>query len=830
MHFILEINESESPRAAFVGWTPVKCKLTIEGQPANSTIPIKINTGDEGLGGKLSIYISNATSSMPLETITHDLQVDEELIFYVAGKFGHASAAMKDTFLLISSDNSDLKVEKRRIMVRVRKNANSLTGEEIKRFLNSFVSLNIEPPVSEYKGNHTATPSKLLHEIILMHTFEAAYEIHSRESFHPWHRVYLLHLERELQKVDPFVTVPYWKFDEAADNVFTQKFVGRTKESKDRDSGADGKMRPVFDQDNPLYCYKDHTIWGPLRRAYRFTNPANGKPNERIQNQATIIGFSDTFVNWCNFEERRSHNPAHNSFTGHVVDIGKDPVDPLFFMMHSNVDRLWALWQKVYNRFDSGDTNTYPVQSQYQGERGDKWADNNREKFKINDGYYQVDSSDLGNFIEDNLWPWDMDNELSRPWRKWYSGEYGCGNVPQIKIPFPDSLTSNYSQDPPTVKSTIDYQGRIDNDIIMGFDYYDIPYFDHDQHQVPRTPFATIEVKNGIFLNNSLPIPDRLEAAEHVVLHGSENERLGLNILLDQDEDDEIRIYAAGLVDERAERFLDIALDIIPNETESLRLRSDLIHRMLDAKRSSRHYASRKPRFLNTLRGLLRSEHLELREQAIEILSSYEDDEVQEFLTDVINDRENVISKPDAIFYLRQNSKNQHAKLFRNLVAEDEDIEVRRAAVEGLDTDPDSIEFLKELVLNRDESPRVREASALSLHHQNPEMMNDLAAQIIMETKPSSRSSLESFSSDPEEENFKAGLLNMLTYTADISKLKQNDSLRSTLTNASSRSSGEQASTETAGVMTAIPSGDGQDIVKQMAEGLLARLDGDIDE
>jgi hypothetical protein len=34
------------------------------------------------------------------------------------------------------------------------------------------------------------------------------------------------------------------------------------------------------------------------------------------------------------------------------------PKDPLFFMLHSNVDRLWALWQWINRRTDAGSADT----------------------------------------------------------------------------------------------------------------------------------------------------------------------------------------------------------------------------------------------------------------------------------------------------------------------------------------------------------------------------------------------------------------------------------------------------------------------------------------
>ncbi|MBK9719503.1 MAG: hypothetical protein IPO85_18700 [Saprospiraceae bacterium] len=188
MKFILKINGSESEKAEFIGWTPVKCTLTLDGYKGDSPMPMTITTGHYNKTGRIELYLNNSPSELPVQKIQHDFQTRNELIFHVAGKFEHPSVAEKDTFILVKSDNSDLKLEKD-IMVRVRKNANKLSDDEITMFLEAFVRLNSEKAKKEYQGNFTRKPSKLLHEIILMHTMMplmkfiyAPHSIHGTES------------------------------------------------------------------------------------------------------------------------------------------------------------------------------------------------------------------------------------------------------------------------------------------------------------------------------------------------------------------------------------------------------------------------------------------------------------------------------------------------------------------------------------------------------------------------------------------------------------------------------------------------------------------------
>ena len=217
-----------------------------------------------------------------------------------------------------------------------------------------------------------------------------------------------------------------------------------------------------------------------------------------------------------------------------------------------------------------------------------------------------------------------------------------------------------------------------------------------------------------------------------------------------------------------------------------------------------------------------------LRFQAIDILSSNEDPIVQEFLIEEIKkEKSDFISITDAIFFLRQSPKPQHTKLFLELFNQSNDINVRRAAIAGLGSAPESEELLIKVVLDKNEDFKVREASALSLHNLNHELMNDLAAQIIAEPEMGEGIKLfRSVSPDSDEVDFKAGLLNMLTFTGELDQLKENEGLKSSLREVIEPNTQNKANfrstIETIGSAPAeVPT-----IIEQLAAELLVRLEG----
>ena len=163
--------------------------------------------------------------------------------------------------------------------------------------------------------------------------------------------------------------------------------------------------------------------------------------------------------------------------------------------------------------------------------------------------------------------------------------------------------------------------------------------------------------------------------------------------------------------------------------------------------------------------------------------------------------------------------------MFRELFEQSNDTNVKKAAIAGLGNDPGSEKLLKNVVLNENEDFKIREAGALSLHHLNHETMNDLAAKILV--KPESGDGIKLFRSalpNADEVDFKASLLNMLTFTGDISKLKDNDQLKATLNEVVEKSPDNRSNFKSSFEISSIIPIEGPTILEQMASKLLERI------
>jgi tyrosinase len=307
-------------------------------------------------------------------------------------------------------------------------------------------------------------------DFVAMHVEGAIGSEHGDSHFLPWHRLYLLDLERQLQAVRPAVTLPYWQFDQAAPNLFTEDFMGAIdqipRDSREPGGAIDsgpGTPHARFALDNPLSRWQIGDVQR-IPRAARF-NPQgeeatglilpDGRDFRLISQKATLglgggvppedpkdakLGNLTTPESFARMEGT-PHGAAHMSFNGRLNNVPVAPEDPLFFLLHCNVDRLWALWQSVFERDDQNDTRTYPYQ--VAGD-ADPWEIISARQWPWNDGVSQPDS----------LLPPGTRRE----------------NFPKT------DLVTNFPNNSPLLGHAIDPYANRNPDHYLGYGYDDVPY------------------------------------------------------------------------------------------------------------------------------------------------------------------------------------------------------------------------------------------------------------------------------------------------------------------------------------------------------------------
>ncbi len=340
-------------------------------------------------------------------TINLTLSLDgTSATFFVAGKFGQPSTADGDA--KIQAVSGSTVVAEVPLMVRIRKNAATLTPSERDRFVAAFAKLN-----NKGMGRFA--------DFRNMHTANASPEAHGAPGFLTWHRAYLLDLERDLQGIDPSVALPYWRFDQPAQAIFTQNFLGA--------SDANGRVH--FSATNPLKFWTTDGVLGVTRRPLFGIQSA--PPN--LLDETDTLALGDQYADFRQLEDN-PHGLAHTSFGGSISSISTAAKDPLFFLLHANVDRLWAKWQLKLQRFDPADPASFDSTTPPGGNR-------------------------VGHNLPDTMWPWNGVTTKPRP-----------STAPGG--PLSKSPCVNAPGGRPEVKEMLDYQGEVQFASRLGFDYDDV--------------------------------------------------------------------------------------------------------------------------------------------------------------------------------------------------------------------------------------------------------------------------------------------------------------------------------------------------------------------
>lgn len=402
----MAVNNSSSALARFVGWAPSPCRIRITDPTGASSPVVDVRIGSRSTVSGGALVFRRGTTGAFADTITVKVPVTgSTVLFWVAGRFGRPSVAAGD--VRIEARLGTTLVGSLPLMVRVRKSANDLTAGERDRFVAALARLN-----NQGLGRFT--------DFREMHTAVSSPQAHGAPGFLPWHRAYLLDLERELQAIDPSVALPYWRFDQPAPNIFRREFLGV--------SNSLGTV--LFSSTNPLQFWRTDGVQGINRRP--FFSTAAAPPGLRNETQTLALG--STYRTFRTLEGN-PHGSAHVSFGGSISSIPTAARDPLFFLLHCNVDRLWAKWQRRNGRFDPAQAASYDT----------------------NPG------NPVGHRLPDTMWPWNGVTGGSRP--PTAPGGAMAGS-PTVSAPGPQ----------PQVRSSLDYQGRVNPISRLGFEYDDVQF------------------------------------------------------------------------------------------------------------------------------------------------------------------------------------------------------------------------------------------------------------------------------------------------------------------------------------------------------------------
>jgi tyrosinase len=249
----------------------------------------------------------------------------------------------------------------------MRKNQATLTAAEKTAFVNAVLAVKRKPSILHPEDRSFSRYDDFveihLNAMMVMMNNQPSWA-HQGPVFGPWHRVMLRQFELELQQIDAQVEMPYWDWTRGnsrsrTSSLWQNDFLGPDGRTSGLQSGKVMSGPFAFDAGNWLIRVKDQPRDPDylIRRLGR-TPDARTLPTATMVNAALVARPYDTApwedslrdpndsVEWQGFRiqlEIPLHNLVHRWVGGNMVDM-TSPNDPVFWLHHCNIDRLWAEW------------------------------------------------------------------------------------------------------------------------------------------------------------------------------------------------------------------------------------------------------------------------------------------------------------------------------------------------------------------------------------------------------------------------------------------------------------------------------------------------------
>nr|KAJ3422768.1 hypothetical protein HK105_006447 [Polyrhizophydium stewartii] len=177
---------------------------------------------------------------------------------------------------------------------------------------------------------------------------------HSEPQFLPWHRWFLLEFEKAIQEINANVLVPYWDWgldSQAPDSspLFGDDAFGPGGSSSDNGCISSGPFANWQTSYPEPGCVTRHISGGR----------ADMDPWTSSEVLAGMILDAESYDDFRQGFESVPHAQIHTNIGGHMADMAS-PNDPIFWVHHANVDRIWSLWQLSHDALsDYGGTISY---------------------------------------------------------------------------------------------------------------------------------------------------------------------------------------------------------------------------------------------------------------------------------------------------------------------------------------------------------------------------------------------------------------------------------------------------------------------------------------
>lgn len=198
---------------------------------------------------------------------------------------------------------------------------------------------------------------------------------HQSFFFLSWHRMYLYFFERILRDAsgDPNFALPYWNYSDPDERAIPEAFRLPANDSnplyvKNRNSGVNDGFEVPASATEFEAAFEYDNFYSPEGSPLSFGGQEVGK--------FTRFGSTNGRI------EQEPHNVIHTIIGGWMNDPDEAAQDPIFWLHHANIDRLWNKW------LNENPNHKNPVDN-------DKWMNFEFEFFDENGALVKMSGKDI---------------------------------------------------------------------------------------------------------------------------------------------------------------------------------------------------------------------------------------------------------------------------------------------------------------------------------------------------------------------------------------------------------------------------------------------------
>lgn len=209
--------------------------------------------------------------------------------------------------------------------IRYRRNINCLTNDQLHDLREAFQGIYDMPEAGEDSfatlGGIHGLPSPTWCD-------------HGAPGFFTWHRAYVKAFEKALQCVNSDVMLPFWDWSSGPTTGVPAACRESTYVNRDGDTVP-----------NPLYSGPISTAagGGVTARSASIDTRSFAAPATSAQ-----AAMSNTTFNSFQAALNGPHGTIHVYVGGQMGSVARAGFDPIFYLHHCNVDRLWWNWQQTH--------------------------------------------------------------------------------------------------------------------------------------------------------------------------------------------------------------------------------------------------------------------------------------------------------------------------------------------------------------------------------------------------------------------------------------------------------------------------------------------------